>query len=860
MRSLIGGSLLVLVLLVVWWLWHERSTTSLDGAEPAVAAGADPTSASLHAAVVAPEQDGERTVPEGAADGTGNSSDDGLEHLSCVVTGRVTDSSSSPIAGAVVRLHPYAVDVWSAAELADSRSASAASLRRATTAPDGRFRIACTPPDCRRQLLVVEAGSEWCELAAEFGSGMRAGPALAAGENDVGDLVVQPAGKIIGRIVDPQGGPIKGAVVVLARQVGRVTPQARSGLDGRFDLGGLPEGPAELWVSLATYVTRRDVRARVATRSTVDLGDVVLTRALQVRGILVDTSGRPVPQQFLRAESSSRQASFPGRSETDGTFAIFVDGAEAHTLTVRDAPDYEDWGSREDPAAQVLPGAEPVRIVLLPRVRMTFRVVDGRTQAPIERFASFLRTKLPPNSEMSLGAIAFEEHDRPGGELQLPASSERQELLICATGYAGRVFEVREDLPGRGVQTLPLRPESVVTGRVTLGGMPLAGAWVYLRREYLRPDGTPIADDDLEQGGVRWDLSDLEGRLRNVESGEDGRFRFGGLAPGTYQVFAKAKTTDMRFARGVRVAPESATEIGDIVLAEGAVVAGVLIPPPGHSAAGFRVYAGGTTTRELVISDPRGTFQLEGLTPGECHVGWQWPDELDYRWSSNDARMQRIVLVEAGRHEVEFDTRPFERCEVSARVLRGEEPVAGASIVLKTWSAGRVSDFGRAFGSTDAQGHMRGSVDGGLEFELALDVPGSSAVSFGGRHTSTAGGRLELRLQLQSGTLAVELPPGFELPAQGALQVHVVGADGERLIRSAATSASPWRSSAEFEWRGRLQEFGIVALGAADVEVKFLRNHADPTSPGRWTTSPLREPYTTRVTIRDGERTVVKVP
>jgi len=860
MRPLIVGTLIVLALLAGLWFWQRAPASGEVGAPPHVGGPAAPlaTTAAASLEAAAGTVDGRVQVPGDTTAGVAASAASAPQ---CILTGRVTDARGVPIAGAKLELDGADGWDWSGSNQADTGPTPAE--RRAVSGDDGRFRIACSAPAGPLQQLRITAEPDWCANTVRFGSGYGSAlPLLAAGERDIGDFLLRAAGSIAGRVVDPELRPIPGAILAAPGGGAGVRPlEAVTGGDGAFELGGMAEGDAEYSAFASGFVSRHDLHATIVARTTTQVGDIVLARAFEIRGVLVDEAGQPVYGVHLRAESAPPREYFSATSRADGTFELTVNQDVLHTLSVRGSPRFEDWGGPAYPAAQVSPGAPELRIALRRRPEILFLVLDDRTSAPIERFGHFLRAKLPPGSSMSISDSAFDEADHPRGELRLPASDAAQEILVCATGYAAQTFDVREDAPGSARQTLRLRPESAVAGRVSLQGAPLAGALAYLCRESLDLDGKPTAEIEFSGQDIRHDVSDMVGRMRGVTTDSAGGFHFGGLDSGTYRVLLKGSSTSERWLRGVHVAAGSVTDLGEIRLTVGARIDGRLIPPNGLTAAGFLVMVlGANYNREFLITDPGGSFVDDGLTAGEHIVSWLWPDESHDGWSTADARTKKLVLAEGERSALVLDTRPFARCEVQALVLRAGEPVADAAITVRTFYQGRISHWGRPFGRTDALGKVAGRVDGGLEFELVLGEYGPLAVPFGGRHTATAGGRLELRLEVEAGTIAVELPAGFELPTQGELGLDLRWSDQLFTSRRAQTPDSQRKYNDSPEWTARVHDFGLVQVGDVQVSVLVQRLEADPPGSGRFRTVPVREPYTTRVTVRNGERTVVKLP
>lgn len=140
----------------------------------------------------------------------------------CTVRGRVVDQAGQPVDGATVTLwvphtSPHAASLWRWRDTPP----------RTVTDEGGGYRL----PD-----LPALAGYQ----ATAACRGYRARAAVAVGA-DFGapDLVLDALrGRVAGRVVDPRGQPLAGAVV---RVLGLADREARTAADGRFELTGLPE-------------------------------------------------------------------------------------------------------------------------------------------------------------------------------------------------------------------------------------------------------------------------------------------------------------------------------------------------------------------------------------------------------------------------------------------------------------------------------------------------------------------------------------------------------------------------------------------------------------------------------------------
>jgi protocatechuate 3,4-dioxygenase beta subunit len=239
-------------------------------------------------------------------------------------------------------------------------------------APDdrGRFRMSVAPGVA----LTVEA------TADGFAPSRSSPLTLSAGESveDL-ELVLEPAGRLTGTVIDEVGAPVVGAVVqAVARPDDEWSLDAHLDsvrgtltLDqGRFAIGGLPRGSIVVRASAAGWrpATRE---ADLAAGSSPPLR-IRLERAQSIRGIVLDEDGRPVPEATVAsfaAENRNERASCT--TGGDGRFTLSGLAGGAHEVRAR-CPGYLDLRHY-----RVVSGTGDIRIHLTRSLAITGRVVDA---------------------------------------------------------------------------------------------------------------------------------------------------------------------------------------------------------------------------------------------------------------------------------------------------------------------------------------------------------------------------------------------------------------------------------------------------------------------------------------------------
>lgn len=179
----------------------------------------------------------------------------------CVVSGRVLDDESRPLAGWSVRRETRG---------ADPRDSMAGG--RATTDAAGRFELDPCPPSLQ-DLSVRPPGQLFADPVAT----------LEAVEPWAGEVTMTvaredvPAAALRGRVTAPGGEAIAGALVrLLVLRPTFVHVETRTGPDGGFRVDGLPASRFELTVEAAGFVDlAREVEA-LGEQEQRELGDLVL--------------------------------------------------------------------------------------------------------------------------------------------------------------------------------------------------------------------------------------------------------------------------------------------------------------------------------------------------------------------------------------------------------------------------------------------------------------------------------------------------------------------------------------------------------------------------------------------------------
>lgn len=678
------------------------------------------------------------------------------------LTGRVVDESSRAIADAKVHLYPTGrmaklqgmeINPFGFSTIDMSR------LAATTTGPDGTFTIDAwdLPPDepssrevrgdvshdstGRYPVLIV--GHPAFQATASVCAGWKGGD-LAAG-----DIILKEGVTIVGRVMDEDGHPLADVHVSppplfdryesgSSWRTARLLLTTHSGWDGQFRLDGLWTGQMRIQFELAGRVTRVLEREFVAA-GVHDLGDVLLPRGGTIAGRVVDArSGAAVADArvLMRPPSSLFQGpdgvahAFVAkvgtngqlvdretRTDARGEFRISgLDpaslGHSAGTLDVfAGATGYE-------PVRQsgVLPDGEPLTLALHLEASILLTVVDPESGEPIRdatiagsRHVAETKgwsTKLDLVSDPTTLAALGVPPPHDGVYLLSKAGSHRNTAIISAPGRATRGFVLPAvTAPERASFTAKLPREVGYAGRVVdAEGRPVPGAKVNLH-----------PPDDL-----RVELPD-----RDERTGEDGRFRFGGLTHGDWDATVSARGFVTLGPERVPLREKEPLPDAEFVLQPGATLAGV-VTHDGVPAGGGEVLAQSKAAldslrvkraaNQPVPKEERpvvyktdvaaeGTFRIESLPAGEYVV-------------SGPPGVELVVALAAGE-TVNVTLPARARPKIRGRVLDAQGVVAGASVGVADVTLPSFLDF-------DGSALETAGPDG--TFEVELDRPATYKV------------------------------------------------------------------------------------------------------------------------------------
>ncbi|MCP3962921.1 MAG: carboxypeptidase regulatory-like domain-containing protein [bacterium] len=582
------------------------------------------------------------------------------------IEGRVTDPDGGDIAGADV-----AVNLGRRGFSVINQDSG--KHGQAKTDSKGRFVIADLTPDQPVALVVTKEG-----FGSQYLADVRPPP-----EEPLA-IVLQPAGRLAGKVVDEGGDPVPGANVMVnqdhramtrATMAQRRRPTwGRAEKDGRYEIADVEPGTMMVTVQAEGFQEQMRSGIEVAAGAELEL-DFVLEAGGIVEGTVTTADGKPVVQANVNISeqqevySASSMISAGGRTDVEGRYRVAGAPLGRATITVS-----HDSGQRLRKNVELQPGTNVVDLVL----ERGFEV-SGQVVGPDGTPAGGASVSIQPASQAAMMHFSIgssQEVSAAGGTFTLAGVKEGKYVVQAAKeGYAparSEPFEVSGDVSG---VLLELRRGATIAGQV-LG----------LELDEL---GTLELVAYSQQGGMRRGQVDFSAR-----------FSFENLAPGQWHVQGQVTSSGRSTMVQVEV-PEGVLEVEqDLEFGTGFSLAGIVLDG-GQPLVGANVtVAGSMASSGHGATGTDGRFRIENLKAGTYQVmvmagmGVQHSEALE--------------LV--GDHEL--------RIEISTGSISGTlrdatdgEPLAGASVMVERLDAGD-DPWARQFGfgnqsESDSSGRFR---------------------------------------------------------------------------------------------------------------------------------------------------------
>jgi protocatechuate 3,4-dioxygenase beta subunit len=484
-----------------------------------------------------------------------------------------------------------------------------------------------------------------------------------------------------------------------------------------------------------------------------------------VAGLVVDARGKPVPAAQVELLRSREPGALPALAE-DGLYqaATGADGRFEIPLVPPGRFDLLVQGSGfvplEHVGLEVPDGKGAVdlgRFALERGTVLSLRVIDPRGQ-PLEGAEAWVVPRDPRdwNDYYRYGPAAV---SGPEGELDLPdlPPGRSVSLDVCRSGYLPASFVVRE-VPGEPVEAV-LEPAARISGRVVNpAGAPVEGARLAAWLSGESPERPQSLRPCMRDAG-------------STRADGEGGFTLESLPPGWWIVRASANgwlpaETERRQVRG------GEHLVGmEIVLGQGAVVAGRVLSPDGAPMAGAQVQVLGERSGPATVSGADGAYRLEGVATGERTVEATHPE---HEFAG------RTLEVTPGENRLDLKLERDRRRDIRGRVLSPDgAPVAGARVLGPSSSAWSMADGSFTLRERDGRHEVWAQAEGYAPAQTAVAVEGGPV---GGVEVRLSrGGSLRGRLLgldregLAGATVETALPPLLQrrnaVDAQGGWRI-----------------------------------------------------------------------------------------
>lgn len=418
------------------------------------------------------------------------------------ILGRLVSArSGSGVPGAVALARRWVADRF-VGEASTWNLGDPSLLQFVSTDGDGTFRL--DPPDEDDVRLVAAAPGH--------GTVRRPLPEAVpgdAGDQQLGDVVLESETVLRGRVVDEEGAPVEDAAVDFGSGGGTYSPVGSIGdeklgattdASGGFRIGGLVPGDVvSLRIRAAGFVPENVSPVRVDAATEGEVLGVRLRTAYELAGRVTDESTGEGVKARIRFQQTVRRGGASTESEPDGDFVLTGFPTGAGVLTVR-AEAYENL----DRVLAELPPSS-IDLVLRPKAEIEVTGVVVRDGAPV-----------------------------PGASVSIRSA-------VSVTDVAGR-FAVRAPL---GPATVECRVPGLTRSKrrqidvvANMGEITIDVTPVTVRGRVLGPDGTPVSGASVDARPRNRDRFIVGYGGGNAQTGQDGGFEFQ-IDPGLYSLSAR---------------------------------------------------------------------------------------------------------------------------------------------------------------------------------------------------------------------------------------------------------------------------------------------------------------------------------
>ncbi len=553
-----------------------------------------------------------------------------------IIEGQVTDPDGKEIAEAelVATLPTNRLNFGSSTD----------PVAKAATDDKGRFFLGDLAPE---QMLTLSAYKK--------GYGVTVVNSLRPPTEEPVVIVLQPAGRLVGLVVDRNGSPIEGANISASPQADSMIsqmlrgpgqfPRTRSDEDGRFVLEEVDPAPLQLNVRASSYQTKNITGIEVAPGKEREI-EIVLDSGAVIDGRVVDASGEPAVRVSVNvANRDQGPFSYGGSTRTDADGRFFLDNAPLGSafLSVQN-------GGLEllKKPVELKAGTNIIELVLEDG-HVVSGTVFGPEGSPVGGVAISVQEIQQPGNVMLSFGYSQARSSADGTFTLSDVRAGRYRLTAALQGYAQartEEFEVDGDVAGL---VLELQRGATLQGNV-------------LGLEVDELGSLSLMAYGPETGAMRQGQVDFSAR-----------YTINGLTPGNWHVQARVGSSGRMQAVPVEV-PEGATEVEqDIEFSTGYTLTGTVLEG-GEPVAGANIVAAGSmNSMGQGVTDLNGRFIIEHLKAGSYRI---------MVMSAQSSMRHTEELELAGDRDIEIK---LSSGQITGRVVADSDgrPIAGASLSIE---------------------------------------------------------------------------------------------------------------------------------------------------------------------------------
>jgi protocatechuate 3,4-dioxygenase beta subunit len=483
------------------------------------------------------------------------------------VEGFVVDPDGRPVPGA--RVLPAPTDA----------SQPPRDVGEILTAADGSFQVPGFRAGERLTLRVAREG-----YAPRTVSGIEVPPPEPL------EVVLEPAGRIAGTVVDESGRPVEGATVVIREPEavlpgipgGRLVGGARADTEGRFAAEGLPPGRFRLQVAGTGYVSAEAGPFELAAGEAREGVEVVLRRGAALEGRITGPTGEPVAGADVRiVPHGGERGAAPARSDGEGRYRL--EGiAEGRRKLHVSHPGFLP-AERE---ADVASGTSRLDFRLETGVEIAGRVISGASSSPVPG----AEVRLLPMEVRRPTPVKTARSDPEGGFRFAGVPPGRYRLTAEKEGASGGHAELQVGAGPAAPVEIRLQPGATLRGRL-LG----------------------LSPRDLAQVELR--AVDAAGLARRGRVDFQGGYEISDVPPGLWTVVAQPGPSRAAVTGQVAVEPGQTEATLDLAFGAGYTLAGRVLDAAGAPVPRTPVTVLGPGMAHAITAED-GTFRIDGLEAG----------------------------------------------------------------------------------------------------------------------------------------------------------------------------------------------------------------------------------------------------